>query len=86
MPVTHHSESVYATASEIRAIVGPIEDELVAQILDVGPTSAEVLDAYTRLRTDDRLEGRLERELHGKAARVFEILEQDDADGDDRTP
>ncbi|WP_260430277.1 hypothetical protein [Burkholderia stagnalis] len=56
-----------------------------AQILDVGPTSSEVLDAYTWLRADDRLEGRLERELHGKAARVFEILEQDDADGDDRT-
>ncbi|MXN78265.1 hypothetical protein GR157_26405 [Burkholderia sp. 4701] len=86
MSATHHSESAYATASEIRAIVGPIEDELVAQILDVGPTSSEVLDAYTWLRADDRLEGRLERELHGKVARVFEILEQDEADGDDRTP
>ncbi|RQS72294.1 hypothetical protein DID96_11115 [Burkholderia sp. Bp8963] len=85
MQVTHHSAGSFATASEIRAIVGPIEDEIIAQILDVGPTSTEVLDAYTWLRADDYLEGRLERELHGKAARVLEILEQDEADGDDRT-
>ncbi|MGU7773986.1 hypothetical protein ACV229_27875 [Burkholderia sp. MR1-5-21] len=85
MPVTHHSAGPFVTASEIRAIVGPIEDDVIAQILDVRPTSNEVLDAYTWLRADDRLEGRLEHELHGKAARVLEILEQDEIDGDDRT-
>jgi hypothetical protein len=85
MPVTHHFEGDFATASEIREIVGPLEDEVVAQILDVEPTSAEVLDAYTWLRADERVQSRLERELHGKAARVFEILEQEEIDGDDRT-
>lgn len=83
MSVTHHSAGSTATASEIREIVGPMEDEVIAQILDIGPTSAEVLDAYTWLRADDRQQIKLERELHGKAARVLEILEQEESDGDD---
>ncbi|WP_322067345.1 hypothetical protein [Burkholderia ubonensis] len=85
MSVTHHSAGSTATASEIREIVGPMEDEVIAQILDIGPTSTEVLDAYTWLRADDRQQIKLERELHGKAARVLEILEQEESDGDDRT-
>ncbi|OMG71430.1 hypothetical protein [Burkholderia ubonensis] len=85
MSVTHHSAGSTATASEIRAIVGPMEDEVIAQILDIGPTSTEVLDAYTWLRADDRQQIKLERELHGRAARVLEILEQEESDGDDRT-
>lgn len=86
MSVTHHSEGSFASASEIRAIVGPLDDEVIALILDVGATGTEVLDAYTWLRSDERLQSRQEHELHGKAARVFEILEQEDSDSDDRTP
>lgn len=74
-----------ATASDIRQIVGEVEDEVIAQIVDIGATSAEVLDAYTRYRSDQLQERRLDYELHGKAARVFEILraEEGDDEGDD---
>lgn len=72
-----------ATASEIRAIVGTVDDDVIAKIVGVGATGAEVLDAYTWFNNDQRLQRRIEHELHGRAARVFEILEEDLPDLDD---
>jgi len=72
-----------ASASEIREIVGPLEDGVVAKLLDVGPTGEEVLEAYTWLRADNRLEHRPGFELHGRAARVLAILEQIEPDVDE---
>ncbi|WP_116140756.1 hypothetical protein [Trinickia diaoshuihuensis] len=69
-----------ATASDIRGIVGPLEDEVIARIVEVGATSAEVLDAYTRYRSDQLQEKKLEYELHGKAARVYDILLAEEPD------
>ncbi|MGG1943426.1 hypothetical protein AB1286_01265 [Trinickia sp. NRRL B-1857] len=71
-----------ATASDIRGIVGPLEDEVIARIVDVGATSAEVLDAYTRYRSDQLQEKKLDYELHGKAARVFDILQAEEPEDD----
>lgn len=75
MNQTNVPQPAPATASEIRDIVGRVEDDIVAQILDIGPTSAEVLDACTWLRSDERRQQRLDHELHGRAARVLAILE-----------
>ena len=80
MDATSSPQGRAATASEIREIVGPLEDEVVAQIVDVGATGAEVLDAYTRYRSDQLQERRLDYELHGKAARVFDILQAEEPD------
>ncbi|XUW90490.1 hypothetical protein OH764_26350 [Burkholderia sp. M6-3] len=66
-----------ATANEIRQIIGPFEDDVVIKILDVQPTATDVLSAFTWLRSDEFLQRRLEHELHGRAARVFEILERE---------
>ncbi|MFC0397292.1 hypothetical protein [Paraburkholderia rhizosphaerae] len=66
-----------ATANEIRQIIGPFEDDVVVKILDVHPTSAEVLNAFTWLRSDEHLQRRLAHELHGRTAQVFEILDQE---------
>ncbi|MDQ7980681.1 hypothetical protein QYH69_25925 [Paraburkholderia sp. SARCC-3016] len=66
-----------ATANDIRAIIGPFEDDVVVKILDVHPTAAEVLNAFTWLRSDEHLQRRLAHELHGRAAQVFEILDQE---------
>jgi hypothetical protein len=81
---SHKTATTVATASEIRAIVGPLEDGVVAKLLDIGPSSEEVLAAYTWLRADNRLEHRPEFELHGKSAQALAILEQEEPDpGDD---
>ncbi|AJY38405.1 hypothetical protein BW21_5610 [Burkholderia humptydooensis] len=86
MSMKLNSASHPATATEIRDIVGPIEDDIIAKILEIEPTSAEVLDAYTWFRSDERLLFRLDREPHGRAARVFEILEREEESGDDLRP
>ena len=36
-----------ATASEIVAICGPLDDGVIARIRDTGATAAEVLEAFT---------------------------------------
>jgi len=72
---TQATTATSATASEIRAILGPVEDDITAKVLDIGATGAEVLEAYTWLRADDRLQRQTEHELHGRAARVFDILQ-----------
>lgn len=80
---THKAAPRAATASEIRDIVGPVEDQVVERILDEAPTNAEVLEAFTWLRTDPRLRHRPGFELEGKAARILEILESDERDSGD---
>ncbi|HEX7684918.1 MAG TPA: hypothetical protein VF446_15515 [Trinickia sp.] len=83
MDATRSQQPPAATASDVLGIVGPLEDEVIAQIVGVGATSAEVLDAYTRYRSDQLQEKRLDYELHGKAARVFEILQAEEERDDE---
>ncbi len=64
-----------AVASEIRDIVGPVEDAVITAILDIGATREEVLEARAWLNSDDYLHRRLHHALTGRAAQVFEILE-----------
>ncbi len=67
-----------ATASAIRAIVGPLDDRAVLEILAVGASEAEVLQAcaWRDARASRAVPG--EYELHGAAARVFEVLEREE--------
>lgn len=66
-----------ATASEIRAILGPSDESLVVDILKVGATYHEVLEAYAWITSDDYLHRKLLHNLHGRAAEVFDILESE---------
>ncbi|TDF67226.1 hypothetical protein [Cupriavidus sp. L7L] len=77
-----HSEAPTATASEIREIVGALDDEVVELILELTPSTAEVLEAYTWLKSDQRLTHQAGYELQGKTARIFEILESEEPDFD----
>lgn len=64
-----------ATVPEIRAIIGPCDDELLADLAAVGATKEEVLEAFAWLNSDDYLHRKLHHGLQGRAADVFEILE-----------
>lgn len=64
-----------ATASEIRAIVGPLDDAVVTGILQLGATRGDILEAQAWLTSDDYLHRELHHALQGRAAQVFEILE-----------
>ena len=72
-----------ATAAEIAAIVGPLDDELLAQIMHVGATAAEVLEAYTWATADDVIGTELERGPRGTVTRVYEILKAAEAEPDE---
>ncbi|MBO0737960.1 MAG: hypothetical protein J2P48_15530 [Alphaproteobacteria bacterium] len=73
-----------AIASEVRAIVGPLDDVVIARIVETGASAAEVLEAYTWLMADDQLGTELERTCRGKVAQVYEILEEEAQPADER--
>jgi hypothetical protein len=73
-----------ATAAQIIAILGPLEDDLVMRILATGATPAEVLEAFTWATADDQIGTELERRPRGAAARVYEILKAEEPDAEER--
>ncbi len=72
---TSPKDSKPATASEIHAVLGPSDENLVIDILKVGATYDEILEAYAWIASDDYLHRKLQHNLHGRAAEVFSILE-----------
>jgi hypothetical protein len=73
-----------ASASEVRTIVGPLDDAVIARIVATGATTAEVLEAYTWFMADDQLGTELERTCRGRVAEVVHILEDEAAPEADR--
>lgn len=79
---TTKSDSRLASASEIREIVGPVDDEVIARILDIEPTVEDVRRACERLRADEPQLRNPESSLGRKAEEVFEILDDESPDFD----
>ncbi len=73
-----------ATATEIAAIIGTADDDLVMRIVATGATTAEVLEAFTWFSADDQLGTELERGPRGAVTRVYEILKREEAEPDER--
>ena len=74
------------TAEDVRSIVGRIGDDRLSAILATGATSAQVLEAFTWLSSDEYLGGELERPLTGAAADVYEILRAGEPDIEEERP
>lgn len=66
-----------ATASEIVAITGPIEDAVVTRIIATGATAAEVSEAFFWLNSDDYLHKELHHAPKGIVAEICDILAAD---------
>ena len=79
---TTKSDSRLASASEIREIVGRVDDEVIARILDIEPTVEDVRRAYQWLRADEPLLRNPDSSLGRKAEEVFEILDDELPDFD----
>jgi hypothetical protein len=73
-----------ATAAEIIEIVGPLDDDVVMQILETEATSAEVLEAFTWATADDQIGTELEHGPRGVVERVYEILKREEPEADER--
>ena len=65
------------TREDIIAIVGPLDDERIARIIEIGATAAEVTEAFARLSRTGTM-GELHRQMHGPVAEVYDILRQDE--------
>ena len=74
----HEAPRQRATAEQIRAIIGEVDDQVVSEIVQIGPSDAEVLLArsWRAMSPAQRVPG--EFELHGRAARVLEVLDRID--------
>jgi hypothetical protein len=62
------------TAEDIREIVGPLDDSVVAAIVATGATVEEVAEAYAWLTADDSLSKELKHACQGRAAIVCDLL------------
>jgi hypothetical protein len=72
-----------ATASDVLAICGRLDDGTVARILDTGATPAEVLEAFTWFSADDQIGTELQHGRHGAVGAVYVILLQEEPDPDE---
>ena len=77
------TETRAATASEIRSILGPAEDEVITRILATRATPAEVLEAFTWANADDQIGTELRHSRSGAVGEVYEILTSLDPDPDE---
>jgi len=72
-----------ATAAEIVAICGHLDDDFIAAIAATGATAAEVLEAFTWYSADDQIGAELQRGQRGNVRAVYEILMRDEPDPDE---
>lgn len=64
-----------ASAAEIRAILGPIDETLLIEIQRTGASAAEVLEAFTRLEEDDAVGKVVRRPATATVVEVMAILD-----------
>ena len=62
------------TRRQVVEILGALNDEQIAKIIDTGASVEEVVEARAWLDRDDYLGRELQRSLSGRVAAVFEIL------------
>ena len=60
-----------ASASEIKAIVGPLDDAVIACVLAIGATPEDVLEAFTWADADDQIGTELG---HGRRGALAESI------------
>ena len=78
-----HTIARPATASDIIAICGHLDDGVIARILATGATAGEVLEAFTWYSADDQIGTELQRGQRGNVRAVYEILKQDEPEPED---
>lgn len=64
-----------ATAEEISAILGPIDETLLIEVRRTGASAAEVLEAFARLEEDDAVGPVARRAPAAKVVEVMAVLE-----------
>jgi hypothetical protein len=71
----HRSHKKPATDGDIRAIAGPLGDDIIAAILETGATRAEVMQAFDWLEESYYTMSTFMRPMNERVRRVYEILD-----------
>ena len=79
MPTTAPS----ATASDIIAICGHLDDHVITRILATGASASEVLEAFTWCSADDQIGTELQHSRRGAVGAVYDILMREEPDPDE---
>lgn len=75
---TRSAASQPATAADIRAMVGDVDDDLIARIMATEATAAEVLQAVQWMRGGGGLEDEAGHAPHGAVRAVYELLQAEE--------
>ena len=73
--MAHEETKTAATAAEIRAIVGDVDEATLLSIQNTGASAAEVLEAFMWMNADEELGSELGHTRVGRAGQVYEILQ-----------
>lgn len=72
------------TAEKIREVIGPADEQLIVQILDIGAEDTDLLEAMAWLEEDDYVGPERESRPAGLAAQLCALLEQAKGPDEDR--
>jgi hypothetical protein len=68
---------------QVIAIVGRVDDEMIAKIIESGADEAALLEAHTRLNQPGEVGAETERPLEGIVLELYEILRAGEPEWDD---
>ncbi|MBB3387894.1 hypothetical protein FHT82_000614 [Rhizobium sp. BK275] len=66
------------TSDDVIAILGPVDNTLVADIIATGATQAELAEAFAWVNNDEALMGEGRRLASGRVAALIELLTSDE--------
>jgi len=69
-----------ATATQVREILGPADEDLILRVLETEASAPEVVEALNWINADDQLGQALQRQPSGRVAKLCEILTADQED------
>ncbi|MBB3407244.1 hypothetical protein FHT87_001144 [Rhizobium sp. BK316] len=66
------------TSDDVIAILGPVDNTLVADVIATGATQAELAEAFAWVNNDEALMGEGRRLASGRVAALIELLTSDE--------
>lgn len=72
------------TREDVTAVLGPVDDTVIVEVLAVGATREELEEAFAWLNADDVLGRQLRRQPSGRVAELCEMLERQQQEMDRR--
>jgi hypothetical protein len=69
------------TREDVIEVLGPVDDDVIVEVLGVGATREELEEAFAWLNADDVLGRQLHRQPSGRVAELCEILQPEEEEG-----